>query len=160
MGKQLAGAPHAALDLVEPEEDAELVAGSAQVAQELQRRGADAALALDRLDDDAGGLRADRVAHRVHVVERHVIEAVDRRAEALKVFRIAGSREHRERAAVERAVEADDAEPLGLAGLASAFRIIFTMPSFASAPELQKKTLSANVASTSRAASRSACGTR
>ncbi len=39
-------------------------------------------------------------------------------------------------------------------------RIILTMPSFASAPELQKNTLSANDASTSRAASRSACGTR
>ncbi len=34
------------------------------------------------------------------------------------------------------------------------------MPSLASAPELQKKTLSANVCSTRRAARRSACGTR
>ena len=34
------------------------------------------------------------------------------------------------------------------------------MPSFASAPELQKNTLSAKVASTSRCARRSACGTR
>ncbi len=39
-------------------------------------------------------------------------------------------------------------------------RTIFTMPSLASAPELQKNTLSANVAATNRSASRSACGTR
>ena len=39
-------------------------------------------------------------------------------------------------------------------------RIIFTMPSLASAPELQKNTLSANEAATRRAARRSACGTR
>ena len=39
-------------------------------------------------------------------------------------------------------------------------RTAFTMPSFASAPELQKKTLSAKDAATWRAASSSACGTR
>ena len=40
------------------------------------------------------------------------------------------------------------------------FRTALTMPSFASAPELQKKTLSAKEVSASRAARRSACGTR
>ena len=44
----------------------------------------------------------------------------------------------------------------GLPASNIARRIILIMPSFASAPELQKNTLSANVASTSRCASRSA----
>ena len=48
----------------------------------------------------------------------------------------------------------------GLPASNIARRIILIMPSFASAPELQKNTLSANVASTSRCASRSACGMR
>ena len=106
MREQLAGAAHAGLHLVHAEDDAVLVAHRAQVAQELHVGGTHAALALDRLDDDAGGRGADRVAHRVHVVERHLVEAFDHRAEAFQVLGVAGGGERRQRAAVERALEA------------------------------------------------------
>ncbi len=65
MREQLTGAAHPALDLVHAQEDPELVAGGAEVAQELELRRADAALALHRLDDDPGRLRPDRVAQGV-----------------------------------------------------------------------------------------------
>jgi hypothetical protein len=55
MREQLAGAAHAGLHLIHAEDDVELVAHGAQVAQELGIGRAHAALALDRLDDDAAG---------------------------------------------------------------------------------------------------------
>ena len=55
MREQLAGAAHAGLHLVHAEDDAVFVAHRAQVAQELHVGGTHAALALDRLDDDAAG---------------------------------------------------------------------------------------------------------
>ena len=79
------------------------------------RRHAHAAFALDRLDQDGGGLRADRRLDRLEVAERHLVEAVDRRAEAFEIFLLAAGRERRQRAAVERALEGDDAVALGLA---------------------------------------------
>ena len=79
---ELAGAPHAGLHLVQRQQQAELVAAAAQVAQEIERGGAHAALALDRLHHDARGVRPDGVPHRVHVAEGHVVEALHRRPEA------------------------------------------------------------------------------
>ncbi len=75
---------------------------------------ADAAFALHRLDQHARRLRPDRVAQRVQVVERHVVEALHLRAEPGEVFLVPRGRQHGERAAVERALEADDAVALGL----------------------------------------------
>ena len=117
MGEQFAGAAHPGLHLIHAEDDAVFVAHRAQVAQELQVSGAHAALALDRLDDDAAGGGADRVAHRVHIVERHVVETIHHRAEALQVVRVAGGGERRQGAAVERALEADEAEAFRLAAV-------------------------------------------
>ena len=58
IGKQLARAAHAALHLVEDQQHAVLVAQRAQRFEECIGRNADAAFALDRLDQDRGGLRA------------------------------------------------------------------------------------------------------
>ncbi len=117
MREQLAGAAHAGLHLIHAEDDVVFVAHRAQVAQELHVGRTHAALALDRLDDDAAGAGPDRVTHRVHVVERDVVEAFHHRAEALQVVRVAGGGERGQRAAVERALEADEAEALRLAGV-------------------------------------------
>ncbi len=68
-----------------------------------------AALALQRLDQDAGGVRTDRLLHGFDIAERHLVEAVERRAEAFEIFGSAGRGERAERAAMERAFEGDDA---------------------------------------------------
>ena len=59
------------------------------------RRNANADLALDRLDQDARGLRTGRTLHRVEIAERHLIEAVDLRAEAFEIFRRAARGDRR-----------------------------------------------------------------
>jgi hypothetical protein len=64
-----------------------LVAELAQRLEERVRRDAHAALALHRLDQDAGGLRTDRLLDRFEIAERHLVEAVHRRAEAFEIFR-------------------------------------------------------------------------
>ncbi len=89
-----------------------LVAQLAHVAQLGGRNRADAALPLDRLDQDRRGLRTDRRLQRLAVAERHLVEALHLRAEALQVFLLAAGGERRQRAAVEGALEGDDAEAL------------------------------------------------
>ena len=111
--EEAAGAAHAGLDLVEDQQQPVLVAELPEVAQLLVRHRADAALALDRLDQDRRGLRADRRLRRLQVAERHLVEAVDLRAEAFEVFLLAAGGERRQRAAVEGAFEGDDAKALG-----------------------------------------------
>ena len=109
IGEELAGAADAGLHLVEDQQQAVLVAERAELAQELAGDQADAALALDRLDHDRRRLRPDRRLDRLEVAERHLVEALRRRAEAFQVFRVAGGGERRQRAAVEGAGEGDDA---------------------------------------------------
>ena len=93
-----------------------LVAQRAQAPQELHRAGADAALALDRLDADAAGGRRDGGAHGVEVAERHLIEAVQQRVEAMHQLLLLGGRDGGQRAAVEGLLEGDDAVLLRVAG--------------------------------------------
>ena len=66
---ELPGAGDAALDLVEHQHQVMLVAGSAQAGEELVGRRADATLALDRLDQEAGGVLVDRGQRGVEIVE-------------------------------------------------------------------------------------------
>ena len=108
VGEQFAGAAHAGLHLVEDQQQAVLVAKFAQRPQERGLDHAHAALAHDRLDHDRRGLGADGALHRVEIGERHLIEAVDRRAETFEIFLLPGGGERRQRAAVEGALESDD----------------------------------------------------
>ena len=82
--EHLAAAPHPALDLVEDEHRAVLVADLARRREVTRRRDVDAALALDRLDHDGGHAVAREVAarhhhpQRVNVAERDVRPALQR----------------------------------------------------------------------------------
>ena len=109
MGEQLAGAAHAALDLVEYQEETMLVAELAQRAQERRLDGAHAALAHHRLDHDRRRLAADGALDGIEIAEWNLIEAFDRRAETLKIFLLAAGGERRQRPAVEGAFKGDDA---------------------------------------------------
>ncbi len=113
IGEQVAGAPHAGLHFVEDQQRAVLVGELAQLAQGLVRRHPHAPLALDGLDQDGGGGRADHALDRRDVAERHLVEALDHRSEAVEIFLLAAGRERRQRAAMERALEGDDADALG-----------------------------------------------
>src|SRR3546814_7062479 len=93
VSEQLAAAAHAALDLVEHQQQAVLVADGTQGAQIVEVGGADAALALNRLDQHRAGFGANRVAQLVHVAEGHEVEAFGDRAGALQVLLVAGCRE-------------------------------------------------------------------
>ncbi len=121
MGEELARPAHAALHLVEDEEQPELVADRPQPLQIIGRGGAHAAFALHRLDEDRRGLVGDRGAHLVEIVESDVVEPVHRRPEALQVGLGPGRGERRKAAPVERPVAADHPVALGMAGLALVF---------------------------------------
>ena len=112
IGEELAAAAHAALHLVEQQEQPELVADRAQATQELDIGGADAALALNRLDHDRRRLGADRGAQLVHVAEGDLVEAARGRPEAFQVLGIPGRREGGQGPPVEGARAGDDARAL------------------------------------------------
>ena len=116
VGEELAGAADAGLDLVEDQQQAVLVAQRAQAPQEVRRRSTlHAALALDRLDQERAGSRADRGLHGVEVAGRDLVEAVDLRPEALDVFGLSAGGDRRQRAPVKGAFESHDAVSLGMA---------------------------------------------
>src|SRR3546814_6565003 len=72
IGVKMAGARDAALDLVEYEHQVALVANVAQRLEEGLRRGADTALALNRLDEETRTIVIDEVERGVDVVERRI----------------------------------------------------------------------------------------
>ena len=59
---------------------------------------------------------------RFEVGERHLIEALDYGPKPVEIFLLPAGGERRQRAAMERALEGDDAVPLGMAG----HRLVFT----------------------------------
>src|SRR3546814_15308870 len=81
IGVKMAGARDAALDLVEYEHQVALVANVAQRLEEGLRRGADTALALNRLDEETRTIVIDEVERGVDVVERRIGEARQQRVE-------------------------------------------------------------------------------
>ena len=78
---QPAGARDAALDLVEHQQQAMFVGEPAQTLEERLGRRADAALALDRLDQEARGGVVDQRLGGGEIVERGVAEAGQQRLE-------------------------------------------------------------------------------
>src|SRR5439155_14720016 len=72
------------------------------------RRQVDAALALDRLDEDGARLAVDQLGRRAEVAERGVAEARQQRFESLVILRLAGGAERAHRAAVEAVEHRDD----------------------------------------------------
>ena len=115
VGKQLAGAAHASLHLVENQEQAVGVTQLAQRPKERMRRGAHPTFALQRLDQDARGVRTDCFLDRFEFAERHLVEAIHRRPETLKIFRRTGGGQGCQCPSVKRAIESDDAITLWLA---------------------------------------------
>ena len=112
-GEQVAGAAEAGLDLVEGQEDARLAADRADLGEVAGGRLHDAALALDRLDEEGRVMPrpiGQGPAQCVHVAVGHLIEVHRRRAEAALVVRVAGGGERPERLAVEAPVRREDAE--------------------------------------------------
>ena len=112
MRKEFAGAPHAALHFVEHKQQTMLVAQLAQRAHLLRRHRPNAALTLNRLDQNAGRLRPDRTLDRVEIAERHLTETFYLRPKAFEIFLLPARRDRRQRASVKRALERD--QPIAL----------------------------------------------
>ena len=72
------------LHLVKDQQKTPPVADLAQAAQERPRNDPHSALALDRLDHDRPGLRADRRLDRVQVGQGNLVEAIDLGAEPVE----------------------------------------------------------------------------
>src|SRR5690606_3443008 len=121
-GEELAGATDAALHLVEHEQEVVLVAERAQALQKLGGGRIDAALALNGLDEDRGGLVVDQRLEGGEVVELAEREAGHEGTETLLDFFLRGRAHAAEGATVEGAFGADDFVALALfaAGLAHA----------------------------------------
>ena len=133
----LAGAPEAGLHLVDHEQQAALVAQAAHALEVLGGGRVDAALALHRLEQHRGDRRVDGRLERVEVVPGDVAEALGQGLEGLVLGRLAGGVQRGQRAAVERAVGADDH---GTCPWPPHLRASLMAHSLASAPELPKKT--------------------
>ncbi len=115
MGKKLAGAAHAGLDLVEDQQQAVFVADLAQRLHELGGSGAHTALALHRLDEDCRRRIGDGGADRCDITESYLIETRRLGAEAFEIFLLAAGGDRRKRAPMEGPFEGDDVEALGVA---------------------------------------------
>ena len=85
-----------------------------EIAQERPRDFAHAALAHDRLDQDAGGLVGDGSLDGADVAGLDMVEAVDRRAEAFEMLGLAAGGDGGEGAAVKSALERHEAVALGV----------------------------------------------
>ena len=115
VGEEAPCATHAALHLVEDEHQPCLVGEGAQVLKERVGRRMDAALALDRLDQQRRCLVADGRAGRVEIIEIDLVEGIDHRLEALEVLGLSARRDGRERPPVEGVAEGDHAVAFGRA---------------------------------------------
>ena len=115
VGEQASGPAHAALHFVVDQQQPEFVTDRPQSAQVVQIRRGNAAFALNGFDQNGSGFFGDRRAGLVQIVERHVVEAVDRRAEAVEVLWVVGGGDGRQRPAVKGVARADYAVLLRVA---------------------------------------------
>ena len=121
MGPHLAGTAHAGLHFIQGQQQPVFIAHGAQFAQEAQRRRAHAAFTLHGFNHHAGSIGANRITHRIHIVEGHMVEAFNRRAEAGQIFLIPGGSQRGHGAAMEGAIKADQPVAFRVA----VFRMIF-----------------------------------
>ena len=112
---ELAGPRDAALDLVEHQHQIVFVGQIAQALHEGLAGGADPALALDRLDQEARGARPDQRARGFQIVELAIDEAGQQRLEALVHLLLIGGADGRHGAAVEGVGEGDQLGAVGIA---------------------------------------------
>ena len=115
---ELAGAPHAALHLVQHQHQILFVADVAQAGQEFLAGRTDTAFALDRFDQEAGGVRANGSARRFQIVKLHIFEARQQWQEALVHLVLIGGADGGHGAAVEGHGKGDDLGPVRIAALA------------------------------------------
>ncbi len=113
----LAGARHAALHLVQHQHQVMLVRNGAQARQEFLRRGADAALALDRFDQKTGSVRPDHRARRFQIVELAIAETGQQRLEPLVHLGLVAGADRRHRPPVKGVDEGDQLGALRIAVL-------------------------------------------
>jgi hypothetical protein len=113
--EQFASTADAALHFVEDQQKPVLVAEFAQANQALRRHGAHAAFALDRLDHNGCGLGADCCLKCRMISKPDGIEPAHVGPEAFEIFLIATGRQRRQRPAMERTLERDDAVALRMA---------------------------------------------
>ena len=137
-----AGAPEPGLHLVDDQQRFALVAQPrARAARYSARRGFTPPSPCTASSMTARDAVVDRGGERVEVVERDLPEPVGQRLERLLLLRLAGRRERRERAAVERAVRARSRGSGRGPPLRWPYRRASLIAhSFASAPELAKNT--------------------
>ena len=114
--EQFAGAAESRLHLVEQQQQAVLVAHLPNAHQHVVGKHANAAFALDWLEQDRGGLGSDRGAQRGQVAEGHVVEAGNDRFVALRQLRLAAGGDRRHGASMEGIGKADDAPASGRGG--------------------------------------------
>jgi hypothetical protein len=101
VGEELAGAAIAALDLVEDQQHAMLVAGLAQPLDELGRAGGHSPFALHRLDHETGSVLVDERQRGREVVEWRIVEAGQQRLESIAHLRLVGRRDRPQRPTVK-----------------------------------------------------------
>jgi type I site-specific restriction-modification system R (restriction) subunit len=110
IGIEGAGARNAALHLIKDQHQIMLVAQRAQTGQEFLRGHLDAALALNGLDQETGGVRADRRLRRLQITKVHIFEAGQQGQEALVHLFLVRRADRPQRAAVEGFLEGDQLE--------------------------------------------------
>ena len=104
----LAGATHAALDLIADHDEILLVAERADARHELLCRRVHAAFALDSLDHDGNGLVGHRRLDGIDVIEVRIVEADGKRLEAILAPRLPGGGDCGQGTTMERIAHRDD----------------------------------------------------